>query len=57
MSDQSKGGNDSGVAAEKKIEAQESKLVQKSEVIAELLQEHVQQKKPMGPLDSTRGPS
>ena len=31
-------------------------LVQKNEVIAELLQEHVQLKKPMGPLESTLGP-
>ena len=35
-------------AAEKKIEALEAKLVQKNEVIAELLQEHVQLKKANG---------
>ncbi len=40
-------------AAEKKVEALEAKLVQKNEVIAELLQEHVQLKKPMGPFEST----
>ncbi|MFM8476395.1 MAG: hypothetical protein ACKOEO_11440 [Planctomycetaceae bacterium] len=31
-------------------------LVQKNEVISDLLQEHVQLKKPMGTLDSTLGP-
>ncbi|MFM8479454.1 MAG: hypothetical protein ACKOEO_27010 [Planctomycetaceae bacterium] len=31
-------------------------LVQKNEVIAELLQEHVQRKTPMGTLESTRDP-
>jgi|GEM_PF-2174390 len=35
-------------AAEKKVEALEAKLVQKNEVIAELLQEHVQLKKANG---------
>jgi hypothetical protein len=43
-------------AAEKKVEALEAKLLQKNEVIAELLKEHVQLKKPRGPLKSTLGP-
>jgi hypothetical protein len=34
----------------------EGLLVQKNEVIAELLQEHVQLKKATGPLESTLGP-
>jgi hypothetical protein len=35
-------------AAEKKVEALEAKLLQKNEVIAELLKEHVQLKKAKG---------
>jgi hypothetical protein len=35
---------------EKKVEALEAKLVQKNEVIAELLQERVQKKSQWGPL-------
>ena len=40
---------------QRKVAALEAKLQQKNEVIAELMQEHVQLKKPLGNLERTLG--